>query len=89
MYKKIPSFKKELNKSQINLITVLSLIGFFLYIFINILFPYANTLSILFLAITVSLMIYSLINKKNTLLWYALVSIIISIFLALWHHPII
>ncbi|HHW68205.1 hypothetical protein [Defluviitalea raffinosedens] len=87
MSKKISSLNEELNKQQINLIIVLSLIGFFLYIFINILFPYAGTLSVIFLAITVGLMLYSLISKNNTLLWYALVSVIISIILALWHHP--
>ena len=87
MSKKISSLNEELNKQQINLIIVLSLIGFFLYIFINILFPYAGTLSVAFLAITVGLMVYSLITKNNTLLWYALATVIISIILALWHHP--
>ncbi|NLK97222.1 MAG: hypothetical protein GX272_03970 [Epulopiscium sp.] len=87
MGKKISSLSEELNKQQINLIIVLSLIGFFLYIFINILFPYAGTLSVAFLAITVGLMIYSLITKNNSLLWYALATVIISILLALWHHP--
>jgi len=87
MSKKISSLSEELNKQQINLIIVLSLIGFFLYIFINILFPYAGTLSVAFLAITVGLMVYSLITKNNTLLWYALATVIISIILALWHHP--
>jgi len=87
MGKKNSSLSEELNKQQINLIIVLSLIGFFLYIFINILFPYAGTLSVAFLAITVGLMIYSLITKNNSLLWYALATVIISILLALWHHP--
>jgi len=51
------------------------------------LFPFANTISVVFLAITVGLTIYSLINKNYHLLYYALVSIILSIFLALWTHP--
>ncbi|HOA80204.1 MAG TPA: hypothetical protein PKK61_03965, partial [Defluviitaleaceae bacterium] len=61
---------------------------FFSYLFINLLFPYAGTLSVIFLAITVGLTLYSLIIKNNNLLYYALVSIIISILLALWTHPL-
>lgn len=87
MGKLSPHFKEELNKKEINLIILLSLIGFFMYLFINLLFPFANTISVVFLAITVGLTIYSLINKNYHLLYYALVSIILSIFLALWTHP--
>jgi len=87
MNKKSLSLSEELNKRQINLIIILSLIGFFLYVFINIFFPYAGTLSVTFLAITVSLILYSFVSKDNGLLKYALVSIILSILLALWHHP--
>lgn len=87
MRRKMPYIKEELNKKQINLIILLSLIGFFLYLFINILFPYAGTISVIFLAITVGLTFYSLINKNITLLYYALITIILSIILALCHHP--
>lgn len=87
MGKLSPHFKEELNKKEINLIILLSLIGFFMYLFINLLFPFANTISVVFLAITVGLTIYSLINKNYHLLYYVLVSIILSIFLALWTHP--
>ncbi|NLJ87950.1 MAG: hypothetical protein GX327_04095 [Epulopiscium sp.] len=83
-----PHFKEELNKKEINLIILLSFISFFSYLFINLLFPYAGTLSVIFLAITVGLTLYSLIIKNNNLLYYALVSIIISILLALWTHPL-
>lgn len=75
------------DKKQIHFISLLSLVIFSLYIFINFLFPYAGATSVCFLAISVGIMLYCLIDQNPTLLLFSLISVIFSILTALLHHP--
>lgn len=76
-----------MSKKQIHFITLLTLIIFCIYTFINVLFPYAGIISVCFLALSVGIMLYCLFDQNEFLLVFSLISSIISILLALIHHP--
>ncbi len=71
-------------KKRIHFVTLFSLVVFCLYIFINILFPYANIISTGFLSISTGLLLYSLFDNNETILTLSLISILISLALSLF-----
>lgn len=78
-----------INNNKFHFITLFSLIIFCLYLFINILFPYANIISTVFLSIGTGLLLYSLLDINETILTFSLVCVLLSIIFALSHYLII
>lgn len=78
-----------MHNKQLYFITLLSLVIFCLYIFVNILFPYANIISTCFLSISTGLLLYCLFDNNEVLIIISLVCVLLSIVFALLQYLIL
>lgn len=69
-------------------ITLFAFILFCIYIFVNVLFPYASIISTSFLAISVGISLYCIFDHSQTLLTISLISVLLSIITALFNFPL-
>ena len=78
-----------MHKKKFHFVTFFSLIIFCLYIFINVLFPYANIVSTGFLSIGTGLLLYCLFDHNENLLTISLICVFLSIVITLFQYLII
>lgn len=72
-----------MHKNKIHFITLFALIIFCFYIFVNLLFPYANIISVSFLSVSVGLFLYCLFDPSEILITSSLGFAFLSIIIAL------